>query len=155
MYARLATLIALGTAVLFVGTSSVLLAGEEENADEARLRQLLQERVRVAEKAVESMSSAYESGTVTLDVLFEATNKLFRARMEAATTDAERFDALHERFSAMRRIEEKVHALWKSGSRGGEANAYYAAQRERLTAEIALRRAELKLAQQKQEQEQE
>jgi hypothetical protein len=134
--------------LLAAGTSVALRGAPQENPAktdlEKLLQQLLQERVKTAERATDSLQAAFDAQAVTLDMLVEAVNKLCKARLEIATTPAEEIDALEKRFKHMTEIEHKVETLYKIGARGGEEKEYTMAKRERESAQIDLIRARLK-----------
>lgn len=121
-----------------VAVATAWARGSEDLPAEARLEDLLQERVVVALKAAAATKDAYEAGAADLFRLIDAVNKLADARLAVATTEAERIKALEARVAALAEIERKVEALHKEGSRGGETDAFHTVRRERLTAEIAL-----------------
>lgn len=150
MHARRAIVVA--TLGFALGACVTLFAMADEQQDpqialiEKRLAVLLEERVKSAERATQAMQAAYASGTVTLDCVHEAYNTLLVARLEAAKSDKQRMASLQEHLLNVSAIEEAVERLFKTGSRGGETNSYESAKRERQTAEIALRREELRQA---------
>ncbi len=113
---------------------------------EERLTQAQRKRVLVAQRAFEAANAAYASGHITLDVLLDAVEKRAEAHLAAATTPDQRVSACEERLKAAGQIESKIEALFRTGSRGGEAVTYTMAQRARLSAEIELLEEKLRAA---------
>jgi hypothetical protein len=126
-----------------VAVATAWAGGPDDLPAEARLGDLLQERVVVAEKAAAATKDAYEAGAADVFRLIDAVNKLADARLAIATTEAERIKALEARVAALAEVERKVEALHKEGSRGGEPDTFHTVRRERQTAEIALVREKL------------
>jgi hypothetical protein len=136
-------------ALLLAGGVSALSGAGTEQGDskaalEKQLQELLEDRVKSAERAVEAFQAAFEAQTCTLDVFIEAANKLVEARLAVATTPAQEIAALEKHLERMQAIEQKILVLYKIGARGGEAKEYAMAKRERQSAEIALIEARLK-----------
>ncbi len=117
---------------------------------EELLREAKKDRVPAAERAAEAQQAAYESGTVTLDQAPRRLSGSEDRALAAATTDAERLEAFQKCVESLRQTEQKIEALYRTGSRGGEANAYAVIMCERQTAEIELLEEKLRIARAKQ-----
>jgi hypothetical protein len=137
-----------------LAAASLLWADDKSAADkradelllEMKLQTLLKERVATAELGVQANQHAYDSGTVTLDQLIQSRKDLAEARYAVATTAAEREAALQEIVDGSRQVEAKIKALYKTASRGGEANQLAMATIARQTAEIRLLEEQLRNA---------
>jgi hypothetical protein len=133
--------------LVICGAAMLSRAGEDADTNqgpvEKRLAELLKERVTTAERAADATQAAFEAATVTLDVLIDAVNKLGQARFDAATSNAGRLEALEKQVDQLRKIEERILALYRIGARGGEAKDHAMAKRELQSAEIALLKLQL------------
>jgi hypothetical protein len=128
----------------------LLLAGASLTAaaDEVRDRKIAElgknitalraARLADAIRFAEASQAAYESGSITLDVVLDAIEKRAAARLAVATTASARLAAYEERLNQLQSMEQKVEALYKTGSRGGEEIHYRMIRCARETAEIAL-----------------
>lgn len=105
---------------------------------EKELQKLRSDRVTTTLLEVDAQRAAYDTGTVTLDQLLDAYEHLVEDRLALAATSQERITALEEFLNHSRDTEQKIEGLYKTGSRGGEANSYARAKRARQTAEIKL-----------------
>jgi outer membrane protein TolC len=130
-----------------------VLSGAGANQDqttaalEEQLQELLHERVKTAQRAMDATQAAFEAQTVTLLGVVEAANKLVEAKLAIATTGAQRIEALEQHLQRAQQTEQKIEVLYKVGARGGEAKEHATAKRERQSAEIALIQAQLKARQ--------
>jgi hypothetical protein len=141
----LASLSALVVAVGAVLVFAVDDAGGRGAAQaEARLAELLQDRVVASERAVEATKAGYEIGTVSLEAVIDAVNKRAEARLAVAASDAERTEALRARVDFLQKMEGVIEAKYKEGRGGGEIAKYSVVLRERQSAEIALIQATLR-----------
>ncbi len=115
-----------------------------------KLRMLSEERVRWAARCLEATQAAHEAGTITLDVLLDASRRLRDAELETATSAAGRMAALKSHFERVFQYDRKIEALWNEGSKGGSAAEFAMVRVERQAAQIAVLKArieELKVSQ--------
>ena len=142
MKSRASLAFALILGMSLVGLSVAWAASGESNADadklQTELRALRDERVVTAAMLVESSQQAFSSGTIVLSDLLLAYQQLTDARLAIAPDHAARLKALEDAVLKARTVEGKIEALFRTGSRGGEANAYAMAKSARQTAEIAV-----------------
>jgi hypothetical protein len=142
---RVALLLALGG---FTLTAATLLWAADDRAAalEKKLQLLLEERVATANRGVEANQAAYDSGTVTLDVLIKSRSDLAEARLAVAKGADERRAAIRELYQGYLQMEDSIAKLYKTGSRGGEANSMAMITVARQTAEIQLLEEQLRNA---------
>ncbi len=126
---------------------AAILYGAVKAPDSAELdRELkssIQQRAAWAREALEAQNAACESGTVTLDCLLHAANQCVEAEVEAAPTETQKLAALEKHLEFTQGLDQKISALYKTGSRGGEANAYRTIKREVENAKIMLLKAQI------------
>jgi len=94
-----------------------------------------------AEKAYEAFVASYDAGTSTFDYVPYWSQRLMAAELELASSRAEQVAAAQAHLKRMQGHRDKVAALYKTGSRGGEANVmrafeYYVAEAEAKLAEV-------------------
>lgn len=142
---RFALLLTLATFTLSAA-SLLWAAGDDTGELEKKLQTLLQDRVATAEFGVKTNQAAYDVGAVTLDQLIQSRKDLAEARYAVAKTAPEREAALAVIVQGCRQVEEKVAALYKTASRGGEHNQLAMATLARQTAEIRLLEEQLRNA---------
>ena len=111
---------------------------------EAKLMEVLHERLKVATRCVAAVQASFDAQTVTLGDLIEAKLALNEAQLAVATTRKQRLDIMQRNVALLRQMEKKTELLYRVGTRGGEAARYARAKRTRLTAEIELMREQLK-----------
>jgi hypothetical protein len=105
------------------------------------LNQLRRERLTAANEFMNAARAAYDTDTITLDILLTAIRERFAARVDAAEKDlAEQLAAHREFVASARAIEARIKALYEAGARGGEAEKYAHVRTTRLEAEIGLAR---------------
>jgi hypothetical protein len=120
------------------GTSSPDRASLEDELNAA-----LKARENWAEQALEASQAAYDSGTITLDMLIDSANELVTAELAVASTRIQKLAALEKHVERIASMEQKIAALYTSGSRGGEAVQYRLINRELADAKIMLIEARL------------
>ncbi|HEY2894527.1 MAG TPA: M56 family metallopeptidase, partial [Pirellulales bacterium] len=103
-----------------------------------------QKMVEQAERAFEASQAAYEAETTTLEAIYDWSLRWMRAVQNAAQTPKEKAVAASAHLERMQQLQKKIHLLYVSGSRGGEAKAeaaanYYVAEAERMVAEAKAR----------------
>jgi hypothetical protein len=104
------------------------------------LNQLRQERLAAANRFAVAAQAAYETDTITLDILLTALRERFAARVDAADKNAERLAAHREFIASTQAVETRIKALFEAGARGGEAEKYAHVRTTRLEAQIGLAR---------------
>lgn len=114
------------------------VGGQGAAQAQARLAELLQDRVVAAERAVDATAAAYPIGTASLEAVIDAVNKRAEARLAVAASDAERAEALRARVNFLQEMERSIEAKTKASRAGGDIANYYLVLRERQSAEIAL-----------------
>ena len=116
------------------------------DASVVHLKKLLLERLQTVRQFAAATSAAYQTDTVTLDLLILANQELLEAELEMATalelpsTAQDRIDIYKKMIENAKQVEAKVKLLFDRGARGGEADKYYQAKAARLRMEIALQR---------------
>lgn len=115
-------------------------AGDDE------LKRLLKERYNAALFAYKYTEAAYSNGTVTFDELTACCAKMLHAYLELSDKPADQIDAIERYLVFAKQTELKVFSLYKSQTKGGEADKYEKAKYMRLDAEIQLLRAKRKAA---------
>jgi hypothetical protein len=110
---------------------------------EDELRTALKVRENWAEQSLEATQAAYDSGTITLDVLIESANELVAAELAVAATRAQKLAILEKHIERIAGMEQKIAALYTSGSKGGEAVQYRLINRELADAKVMLLEARL------------
>lgn len=94
-----------------------------------------------AARGYESTLAAYQAGNATLETVIAWSNRWLAADLEFARSREEQLAAARAHFRRIRDIHQKIAALYRTGSRGGEAPAmatadYYLADAERRVKEI-------------------
>jgi|GEM_PF-2968461 len=94
-----------------------------------------------AARAFEATQAAYNSGNATLEALISWSNRWLAADLELARSREEQLEATRAHFRRIRDMHRKIAAMYRSGSRGGEAQSmatadYYLADAERRVKEI-------------------
>lgn len=95
-------------------------------------------RLHWAERARDAQAAAYESGTVQLGTLIDAANARIEAELATCNTMVQRLAALEKHLEFLEQQREKIDALYKTGSRGGEANSQATISRECEAARVRL-----------------
>lgn len=113
---------------------------DPEPAAKDAVDEAAQKMVKQAERAFEASLAAYEAETTTVEALYGWSLRWMRAVQIAAQTPKEKVAAAHAHLDRMRDAQKRIHLLFVSGSRGGEAKDeaaanYYVAEAERLVAE--------------------
>ena len=119
-------------------------AGANREALEQQLKVVLKERARSANYANEATRTAYEAETVDFDALADSFEKLADAEVDLATTPKEKIAALESNVDRTKKVELLAKMQFDAGKRGGEANRYYSAKRNREAAEIRLLKFRIK-----------
>jgi beta-lactamase regulating signal transducer with metallopeptidase domain/multidrug resistance efflux pump len=95
-----------------------------------------------AKRAYETHLAAFKAQTITMPPVYDWSLRWAQAAQEAAPTPAEKISAAKDHVERMRSLQQGVEALYKIGSRGGEAADYAAANFYLAEAERELARAE-------------
>src|SRR6478752_1093360 len=95
-----------------VGTAILYGAADEGNTNNAALEQQLQESLKTraasAQRALEAMTAAFESETVTFDTFADAMKKLAEAEVAQATTPDEKIGALQRNVQRTKQAKTKI-----------------------------------------------
>ena len=139
-----------GRGLAAVATGLVLLVAlvgltDAKTPGVAERDRLLAERVATAKYELMVVRAAFEAETVTLDLVFEAAEKLAVAEAAMLNTPEAMIAVRQRHLERARQTEAKIEALFNVGARGGEAEKYAAAKLVRQSAEIALIRQQLGL----------
>ncbi len=76
-----------------------------------------------AKQAFEATTAAYNAGTGTLDTVISWSNRWLAAELEIARSREEQLAAAQAHLERIGDLHNKVEALYRTGSNGGEANA--------------------------------
>jgi hypothetical protein len=118
--------------------------GKQKVTLEEKLKQVLNERVRIATRCREATRAAFDAETVSMLDLLDAMNALKDAELAVAGgMGSEWRKALRRHLKSVQQLELKTKLLYQVGTKGGEAAQYAHAQRERLSAEAELLRAQI------------
>lgn len=125
------------------GATDSSLARAQEPKD-AKIKELLKERLDVRKGLVEGTKAAYLLGKTTYAELAQANSRLTTAELELCTTDKERVAVLEQAVAIAKDYEKVAEQQYKA------AQATHAsvlnAKVNRLEAEIALERTKAKLS---------
>jgi len=147
---KMRTFLAIAACLASAGGATLLFGAAQNEADASRtaLEQQLQEALKTraasAQRAVEAMTAAFESETVTFDTFADAMKKLAEAEVALTTTPEEKIAALQRYVQRTKQAETKIKLLYNVGTRGGEAKEYFSAKRDRESAEIMLLKARMR-----------
>jgi beta-lactamase regulating signal transducer with metallopeptidase domain len=111
--------------VLAIGVFRVELVGEEVTADANPSRQVT-EMIDAAKKAFSASQAAYDAGTITMDNVYVWSRHWLQASLAGATNQKQRLDGYLDHRARMMQLFKKTSALFHAGSKGGEADKYYA-----------------------------
>jgi hypothetical protein len=103
-----------------------------------KLKMLLEERVKWAERAYSACTVAYEAGTQTLDQVLATSNELSRAKLALCKSKEDRIAVRQLHVAAQKQIEGKIKALSDVNAKGGEYDKLALASLNRVNAEIEL-----------------
>jgi len=110
---------------------------------EAELKDLLKQRLESAEFAWSESRASYDLGTITLEPVIEAAQKLAAAQLALLVKPAEELEILGKLVERLKELEEQVKKTLEGPQRGGELRNYHTVRRERLSAEVSLLNAKL------------
>lgn len=111
-------------------------------ADNAKIKQLLQERLATLKEVVKVATQDYQAGKVSFDRVSKATNDLLNAELELCQTDKERIAVFEKLVATAKDNETSAKARFKAGV--ALQSDVLLATASRLDAEIALERAKSK-----------
>jgi Barrel-sandwich domain of CusB or HlyD membrane-fusion len=113
-------------------------AGQQDKSD-AKLKELLKERLATLRSLVKLVTAEYQSGKVSMDRVHQATTAMLQAQLELCESDKERIAVLEEG-AALAKGEEKMAMQRYQTGNASQSDALMATA-ARLEAEIALERA--------------
>jgi hypothetical protein len=115
-------------------------AQQNKKADEnkAMLAQLKLDRVETAKDYSRAIKAAYDAGTVTLDRLLVAVEKVRDAELAAAETGEAKVKALQTYLDWVKLMGKKIQMLVQAGAKGGETDKALLSTLAVQDAEIAL-----------------
>ncbi len=119
-------------------------AGSGKDDGDNKLKAAMTERVQVAKRCLNATEQAYQAQTTTLDQLLDAQRGLKDARLDVATSQADRIKALEQWVKSAQEREQVIKLLNERGMKGGEAMHHAQALRAKLDAEIELYREQAK-----------
>ena len=122
--------------VLFA--TAVIGKDAPDKSVEERIAELQAERIETLKGAIRDYEVMYRSGSVGMERLIAARSNLIEARLELASTNAERLALLKEHFDLAKHGEEVAERRFKDGS--ASHVDYLQAKATRLQREIALLR---------------
>jgi len=108
------------------------------SADEAKIKQLLKERLTVLNEVVARMSALYKQGSVPLFELNKAQQAVCKAEFDLCESDAERIAVLEKRLALAQQDVEIVKRLVSSAEMS--TTDLLKADAKRLKIEISLER---------------
>ncbi|HEV3415612.1 MAG TPA: hypothetical protein VG056_02315 [Pirellulales bacterium] len=123
---------------LVLGNTSVGRADSPADNKSDKLKQLLEERVKWAERAYSACTVAYEAGTQTLDQVLATSNELSRAKLAVCKSKEDRIAVRQLHVAAQKQIEGKIKAPSDVNAKGGEYDKLARASLNRVNAEIEL-----------------
>lgn len=121
-----------------LSVSAVLGKDAPAKSVEQRIADLQAERIKTLGDVVKALERMYRTGVVDLQRLLAGRSELIEARLELATTKAERLALLKEHLDLAKRDEEVAQARLRDGS-GSEVD-YLQARATRLQREVSLLR---------------
>jgi hypothetical protein len=131
-------------AAMFLASAVVAAAGEAATRtalpddDAALVRAARMRECEALELAFAAVSTAYDMGTVTLDVVIESRKRLLDAKLELAKTSAERIDICRVMAENALNLERRAHILYTNGAKGGGAETMWQTMAARLECETRL-----------------
>ena len=100
-----------------------------------------EDMLEAAKKTYEATAAGYDAGTAPLADLFIWSRHWLQAEQKLAKAKAERQAALLGHWQRMKKTNEKVAALYRAGSKGGELERYFATKFYLAEAELWLAEA--------------
>jgi hypothetical protein len=129
-----------GLIALSVSTAVVIAGVGTEN----QLKELFQQHLETAKRNVEATEAAYVTGACSLSELIGAEKALRDARLDTASTPAERIVVLEDHLKTISNLEQQIERLYRIAGKGGEAERFWRAKLEREGAQIDLFRETLR-----------
>jgi hypothetical protein len=118
----------------WIVSTSTFAQTDERDATHAKLQTLLRDRNNTLQERVDALKSMRKSGSVEYDRLASAIDELLLAKLEVASTDAERIALCRQRIDNLRANEEFAALRFEQGS--GSLDKKLIATARRLQAEI-------------------
>jgi outer membrane protein TolC len=109
---------------------------------EARLKELLKERVETLRTVVELSTAQYQQGILDYGKVYQSMHALVKAELDVCESDKERITVLEKLVAVAKKHEKVAEARFKAG--GGGQRDVLMAKADRLEAEIALERMKVK-----------
>jgi hypothetical protein len=123
------------------GVSATPPAGPPDGKD-AKLKELLQERLAILRKLVQVTTTDYQAGKASFERVHQASRALLQARLDVCESDKERIALLEEAVGLARNYEKNAVQRYKAGV--APQSDVLTATAARLESEIALERAKAK-----------
>ena len=124
--------------VVCIALIVVSMSHPARSADEAKIKQLLKERLTVLNEVVARMSALYKQGSVPLFELNKAQQAVCKAEFDLCESDAERIAVLEKRLALAQQDVEIVKRLVSSAEMS--TTDLLKADAKRLKIEISLER---------------
>lgn len=118
---RPALVLAFGTGLLWLATAGGAAEETAKNSS-AQVRQLLQERLEIAEEILEWRQTQYENGIADYDDILAAQNDLLRIKLELAQSSQERIEIYKRMIELAKQSVEHARLLVMTG-RGSKVEA--------------------------------
>ena len=111
---------------------------DQATESEQKVKQLRKERIAVLKELVDNLTKSFRDARGSYDEVLEAQRTLLEAEVEAAETDAERFEYLQKLVALLRQCEKQAQLRFDAGR--GNLGVVFKTTAQRLEAEIRLER---------------
>lgn len=111
---RPALVLAFGTGLLWLATAGGATEETAKNSSD-QVRQLLQERLAIAEKIVDLQSTLYQRQRVDFDDLLDARTDALRIKLELARSTEERVEIYKNMIDVAKKIAKYAHTKQEAG----------------------------------------